>query len=253
MGKYFTVEVKPVMTPVTAGLTTAFADGDVLFDWTAFDIPKGAARLIGITAEIRPKGDTGSTVNKFQLELLFAKSKRISGVLTDPSTLGPLNAAPAASASIGTLSDTFIGHAPIVAGDFGVADQLSVASAEAPEGMVLEGVPESGTNVGYDKLYVSGIAGGAFAFTSTCLIDDGDLDGPTMTVKDVDPRLFIAVGDTVAVATTANTAITKAMGEVESMTSTTIVLTEAFTTADVVNEDIVYNTSPIRPILSFER
>ena len=143
---------------------------------------------------------------------------------------------------------------PIIATDFGqVNDSLAVASAAAPEGMVLEGLPDSGTNVGYDKLYVSGIAGGAFAFTSTCLIDNGDLDGPTMTVKDVDPRLFIAVGDTVAVATTANTAITKAMGEVESMTSTTIVLTEAFTTADVVNEDIVYNTSPIRLMLTFEK
>ena len=32
-GKYFTVEVKPVMTPATAGLTTTFGDGDVLFDF----------------------------------------------------------------------------------------------------------------------------------------------------------------------------------------------------------------------------
>ena len=119
--------------------------------------------------------------------------------------------------------------------------------------MVLEGEPESGTNVGYDKLYVGGIAGGAFNFVSGCLIDNGDLDGPTMTVQTVDPRLFIAVGDTVAVTTTADTAVTKAMGEVESMTATTVVLTEAFTTADVVDEDIVYNTSPIKLILTFEK
>jgi len=249
MSKYFTVEVKPVMTPVTAGLTTAFADGDVLFDWTAFDIPRGAAKLIGVTAEIRPKGDSGSTPNKFPFELLFAKTKS----LVDPSTLGPLNAAPAASAVLSTQADRFLGTMPVVAGDFADADQMAYASADAPEGMVFEGEINSGTNVGYDRILVGGIAGGAFAFTSTCLIDNGDLDGPTMTVKDVDPRLFILPGDTVAVATTADTSVTKAMGVVDSMTSTTIVLTEAFTTADVVDEDIVYNTSPIKLILTFEK
>ena len=248
-GKYFTVEVKPVMTPVTAGLTTTFGDGDVLFDWTSFQIPRGASKLIGVTAEIRPKGDSGSTVNKFPLELLFAKTKS----LVAPSTLGALNSAPAASAILSTQADRFLGTMPIVAGDFADADQMAYASADAPNGMVFVGEPNSGDNVGTDTLYVAGIAGGAFSFTSTCLIDDGDLDGPTMTVKDVDPRLFILPGDTVAVATTANTAITKAMGVVESLTDTTIVLTEAFTTADVVDADIVYNTSPIKLILTFEK
>ena len=248
-GKYFTVEVKPVMTPVTAGLTTTFGVGDVLFDWMSFQIPRGASKLIGVTAEIRPKGDSGSTVNKFPLELLFAKTKS----LVAPSTLGALNSAPAASAILSTQADRFLGTMPIIAGDFADADQMAYASADAPNGMVFVGEPNSGDNVGTDTLYVAGIAGGNFSFTSTCLIDNGDLDGPTMTVKDVDPRLFILPGDTVAVATTANTAITKAMGIVESLTDTTIVLTETFTTADVVDADIVYNTSPIKLILTFEK
>ena len=247
--KYFTVEVKPVMTPVTAGLTTTFGDGDVLFDWTSFQIPRGTAKLIGVTAEIRPKGDSGSTPNKFPFELLFAKSKN----LVAPSTLGPLNAVPAASAVLSTQADRFLGQMAIVAGDFADADQMAYASADAPNGMVFVGEPNSGDNVGTDTLYVGGIAGGNFSFTSTCLINNGDLNGPTMTVKDVDPRLFILPGDTVAVATTADTTVTKAMGVVDSMTSTTIVLTEAFTTGDVVNEDIVYNTSPIKLILTFEK
>jgi len=57
----------------------------------------------------------------------------------------------------------------------------------------------------------------------------------------------------VGVAVTAGTTAEKAMGEVASMTSTTIVLTEAFTTTDVVHEDIVYNVSPIRILLTFEK
>tara|TARA_R100000458_G_scaffold54765_1_gene58136 strand:- start:339 stop:1106 length:768 start_codon:yes stop_codon:yes gene_type:complete len=255
MGKYFTVEVKPVMTPVNAGLNAAFGDGDVLFDWTSFNIPKGAAKLIGITAEIRPKGDSGSTPNIFPFELLFAKSKlrATDGELVAPTTLGALNSAPAASAAIQTQTDMYIGHAPIVAGDFGVTDQLAVASAAAPEGLVLEGHPNSGINVGYDMLYVGGIAGGAFNFVSETLINNGDLDGPTMTTDGTDPRLFIAAGDTVAVCTDADNTATKAMGIVDSMTATSIVLTEAFTTADVANNDIVYNTSPIRLMLTFEK
>ena len=247
--KYFTVEVKPVMTPVNAGLNAAFTDGDVLFDWTSFEIPRGAAKLIGVTAEIRPKGDSGSTTNRIPFELLFAKSKS----LVAPSTLGALNAAPAALSDIEGQVDRYIGHTPIVAGDFSVTDQLTVASADAQPGLVLEGEINSGSSVGYDTLYVGGIAGGAFNFVSQTLINNGDLNGPTMTVDGTDPRLFIAIGDTVAVCTDADNAVTKAMGVVSSLTSNSIVLTEAFTTADVVNNDIVYNTSPIRLLLTFER
>ena len=247
--KYFTVEVKPVMTPVNAGLNAAFADGDVLFDWTSFQVPRGNSKLIGVTAEIRPKGDAGSTPNKFPFELLFAKTKSLSA----PSTLGALNAAPAASAVLSTQADRFLGTMPIVAGDFADADQMAYASADAPNGMVLEGEPNSGDTVGTDTLYIAGIAGGALDFRSGCLIDDGDLDGPTMTVKTIDPRLFILPGDTVAVATTADPTATKAMGVVSSLASTSIVLTEAFTTADVVHTDFVYNVSPITIKLHFEK
>jgi len=251
--KYFTVEVKPVMTPVADGLHTAFSDGDVLFDWTSFEIPRGGGRLIGAHVEIRPKGDTGSTPNIFPLELLFAKTKYIAGTLTAPSTLGILNTAATAPSSIYTQTEMFLGHLPIIAGDFGDTDSIAVASAASGKGIVLQGEINSGNNVGYDEFYVSGIAGGAFNFVSGCTINAGDLDGPVMTVADVDPRLFIAVGDTVAVTTTADTDVTKAMGVVKKMTDVLITLESAFTTADVVDDDFVYNTSPIKIILTFER
>ena len=257
--KYFTVEVKPVMLAADAGLNAAFGDGDVLFDWTAFQVPRGVSKLIGATVEIRPKGDTGSTVNRFPLSLLFAKTKD----LVAPTTLGALNSAPAASASIGTQANRFLGTMSIAAGDFNDAtDQLAVASAAAPNGLVLEPEPFSNNltsatdkekNPGIDLLYVGGIADGAFNFVSTCLIDNGDLNGPTMTVKDVDPRKFIAVGDTIAACDTTSTGSEIAMGVVESLGATSIVLTSAFTTGDVANEDIIYNVSPIRILLTFEK
>ena len=256
---YFNVEVKPVMTPVTAGLHSAFADGDVLFDWTSFEVPRGANRLIGAHVEMRPKGNANADPNQFPLELLFAKSKTVTaadGTVTynaAPSSLGALNSAATALTDISSQAGMYIGHVPIVAADVADIDSLAFASAAAPQGMVFEGELNTGSNVGYDTLYVGGIAGGDIDFTSLTRINNGDLDGPTMTVNGTDPRLHIAVGDTVAVTTAADASITKAMGEVASMTETSIVLTEAFTTADVVHTDFVYNTSPIRIILSFER
>ena len=74
-----------------------------------------------------------------------------------------------------------------------------------------------------------------------------------MTVADVDPRLFLDVGDTIAVTTTADTAVAKSMGVIKSMAdANTITLKAAFTTA-VVDNDFVYNTAPIAIRLHFER
>ena len=247
--KYFTVEVNPTITSVANGQHAEFSDGDVLFDWTSFQIPRGSSKLIGVTAEIRPKGDSNNTVNKFPFELVFAKTKS----LLAPSTLGNINSAPATSGSLQLQADRFLGTMPVVAGDFAAADQMAYASAAAPNGLVFEGEPNSGDTMGTDTLYVGGIAGGAFNFVSSCLINNGDLDGPIITVDGVDPRLFLIPGDTVVVTTTANTNVTKPMGVVRSLTGVSIILTEEFSTTDVVNNDFVYNASPIKLTLTFER
>ena len=252
--KYFTVEVKPVMATVNAGSNLAFSDGDVLFDWTSFEIPRGGSKLIGVTFEARPKGDGGATPNIFAAELLFAKEKRVSDVLTAPGTLGPLNAAPANSGVIADQCDTFIGHAPIVAGDFGVTDPPAVAFADVPNGMVFAGDPSTGSNVGYDKYYVGGIAGGAFDFRSLTKINNGDLDGPTLTVDGTDPRLIFAAGDTIAVTTAADATVQAALGVIDSIPGATrIDLTAVSTSGEVTNNDIIYNVGPIRLLLTFEK
>ena len=80
MSKYFTVEVKPTILPSVQD-DGAFGDGDVLFDWTPFDIPKGAARLLNVTALVR--GGAGTPVT-LAMDLFFAKSRK-SGSVTPPS------------------------------------------------------------------------------------------------------------------------------------------------------------------------
>ena len=46
MAKYFNVTVVPDI-PASRQHVGAFTAADLLFDWTAFDIPKGGAKCIG--------------------------------------------------------------------------------------------------------------------------------------------------------------------------------------------------------------
>tara|TARA_R110002020_G_scaffold215232_2_gene422361 strand:+ start:424 stop:1230 length:807 start_codon:yes stop_codon:yes gene_type:complete len=265
--KYFTVEVKPIISAIAAGLHTAFADGDVLFDWHAFQIPRGGGRLIGAHAELRPKGDSGATPNKFPLELLFGRhnfdhpNEGGNTNYTGPSTLGALNSAPANSGNISTLVDTFIGQVPIVAGDFADSiDPLAIASTSDTNGIILqrqEGQHNRGNvgggTAGTSRFYIAGIAGGDLDFVSATLINNGTLDGSVFTVDGTDPRLHIAPGDTIRACTATDTSTSKTLGTVASMAdANTITLTDT-TSVAVVNNDIIYNTSPIRILLTFER
>ena len=249
--KYFTVEVKPVIPNIAAGQHAAFADGDVLFNWHAFDIPRGPAKLLGVSCDIRPKGNADADPNKFPLELFFAKSRNNG---TNPTALGTVNSAVTVPAF---SPNQIISFVEVVAGDF--ADHLdsTTFSHTVPlAGTIFNGElkPEKGTNVGFDRYYVAGMAGGALDFTSGILINNGDLNGPILTVDGVDPRLSLAVGDTIAVTTTADTSISKSMGVIKSMAdANTITLESAFTTGDVVNNDIVYNVAPITIRLHFEK
>jgi len=249
--KYFTVEVKPTIPNVAAGQHAAFADGDVLFNWHAFDIPRGPAKLLSVSCDIRPKGNADADPNKFPLELFFARSRNNG---TDPTDLGAVNSAVTVPAF---SPNQIISFVEVIAGDF--ADHLdsTTHSHTVPLAGTLfgsEANPEKGTNVGYDRYYVAGMAGGNLDFTSGILINNGDLNGPVLTVNGVDPRLSLSIGDTIAVTTTADTAVAKSMGIIKSMAdANTITLESAFTTGDVVDNDIVYNVAPITIRLNFEK
>ena len=98
MGKYFQLEVKPTIKASIQKLG-AFADGDALFDWTAFDLPRGANRLIDVRAISR--GADG-VANSFAMAIHFAKTLNN----TQPATIGTLHAAP----QVGEYFNHSIGH-----------------------------------------------------------------------------------------------------------------------------------------------
>ena len=255
--KYFTVEVKPTVPTVAAGQHAAFADGDVLFDWTSFDIPKGASKLVGVVMEVRSKGDAGATVNKFPIDLLFAKSLVGSTTGATPGLSDPVSLGTSNSAMTTSTIPTMIGHVEMAATGFApsVDGTAICTTGRTPQdacNIVLEGVPESGTNVGYDKIWVGGLAKDAVDFTSLTQINNGTLDAASFTTNGTDPRLFLAVGDFVTATTTADTAVSKALGTVKSMTATNITIEETTENA-IVNDDFIYNRNPIKLILSFEK
>ena len=251
MGKFFTVEIKPTIPNVAAGQHAAFTANDLVFDWYAFDIPKGTSRLVGGTIETRPKGDAGSSVNEFDLELLFAKTVNNNA----PTSLGTVNDALTAGVNISNHMVGYIDNGSWNAHEVHLdSTAFTTLKSTLSNPAYFTGEPNSGTNVGYDKFYVAGIAAGNLDFTSLTRINDGDLNGPVLTVNGTDPRLFLAVGDTIAVTTTADTAVSKSMGVIKSMAdANTITLESAFTTGDVVNDDFVYNVAPIRISLHFEK
>ena len=247
---YFTVEVKPTIPNVAAGQHAAFAQNDLLFDWYAFDVPKGTCRLLHIDQEVRPKADAGSTVNEFDLDLLFAKANQDG---TAPSSIGTVNSAALGSAV--NLSNNMMGFIANGSWETHEVHLDSTAYTQCREvncGMFFSNPGPQVTTKGYDRYYMAAIAEGAFDFRSGILINAGDLTGPVITVDGVDATLSLAVGDTIGVTTTADTSVSKDMGVIKSIDSATqITLESAFTTA-VVDDDIVYNQAPITFRLHFE-
>jgi hypothetical protein len=125
------------------------------------------------------------------------------------------------------------------------------ANGVATSSMIVEGEPDSGTNVGYDKLYIAGFAGGAIDFSTGVLLNDAedvaDGAGTSLTVDGTDPRKCFQVGDTAYIHD-----VDTAIGTVASMTSTTIVL-ESNNVGAIANNDEFINANPIRIILGFSR
>ena len=69
MGKYFVTEVRPTISAAQMGGN--ITNADILWDWFAFDIPKGPARLIGLT--VRYAGKNGADVTELILNFSLLK------------------------------------------------------------------------------------------------------------------------------------------------------------------------------------
>jgi len=258
IGKYFTVEVKPTID-VAALAAGNIADAEVLFDWAAFDIPKGSARLTGIIA--RYTGKNGVDYTPTDIEIFFAKS--INSVA--PGTLGDDGAAVDTfgwfpniigktflDASNGSNDGDLIMGNIISAGGpgGGAAGNVNPNNQVMANGMVLTGEPDSGTNVGYDKLYIAGIAKGTHNWGASTMECGSGLatTSPTLAVTDLSPLLSgIGPGDIL------RDEDDNLLGTVKTVDSgTQMTMEDNLGNASAAGK-LVYNTTPVTFIFSFEK
>ena len=252
---YFNVRLRPDMvngdtTQLLAddNSDAAFAANDVLFDWTAVEIPK-TCRLLGVSAVINGEDGTAMTTTR-DIELIFA---RASADGSAPTTIGTVNAT---ASSLGVM-DNIIG-AITLDKDTGATgtDPFTVLSTiqggadqNGASTIVLDPTP---TPNGTQTIYVAGIVTGAVDFSTGVLvngaIDASAVEGTTITVDTVDARKCFAVGDLIYVAGTD----TQIPGKVKSLTDTVITFDTTNSTVDVVNDKEVICATPVRLTLHCE-
>tara|TARA_R100000664_G_C2738859_1_gene127713 strand:+ start:186 stop:1028 length:843 start_codon:yes stop_codon:yes gene_type:complete len=278
---YFNTIVKPtIKASEQAANSGVYTTQDVVFDWHAVDIPRGAAKLLGATAIFRQKH--GNAGQEFAFDLIYAKS--INN--TAPSSLGTSNA----TADGTGYYNNVIGKTTFIAKDY-MADILDngVSIASASQGgadsdsvdMVLECEPGSGTNVGYDKLYVGMIVNdstGGFDFSTAAEISraitiadntgsfvDADVEGTALNLVFAPGDVIHAADDIIIgeIDTVAASAVTFKFNGEETRSETNYTVPAnlaAFVTqngsgtaGDLADGDELYNVNPIKIILHFEK
>ena len=237
----------PVIVPTLKASSqhATFDNGDIVFDWVSFDIPRGPARLLGATISMRSNDLKNSVA---PLDLIFAKD---AGTNTAPATLGTENAI----LGLANFSRTdIIGFLPGALADMtgegvtATAVTYQTTATPAP-GLILESSPNSGGTTGTDRFYVGGLAGGQLDLTSNTTVDgtpatnQNNLD---TTASDDSPTTVFAVGDVI------HDEDDRLMGTVASLATNDIVMAANLANAGV-NAKKLYNINPIRIILHFEK
>ena len=267
MGRYHLTTVKPnipVATQIQSDKTDLpFSANDILWDWHAFDIPKGANYLKNIQVIVR--GEDGASQTARDLYVYFAKTDKYGNA---PASLGTGNAA--TSTIVGGFQNQLLGALNFDGGtgDLGGADQLLTSLIMASYsggdsgfghgglGLVLQGEPDSGTNVGYDKIYMAGIAGAGntWDFSTGTTVSGAQAEGLAATattgllVTGTSALLNFSPGDVLKVHDSDT-----ALGTVRSVIDATHIQFESTIGEDAANTDEVINATPITLQLHFER
>ena len=263
MGKYFNVTAKPYILP-SEQHDGNITDTQIMADWTEFEIPKGPARLIGVTVLYR--GKNGADVTPTDFEIFWAKGDPDGSA---PTSLGVVTAAVGVPAAGSPPWFNLIQGKTYVDASLGINDGdltylnvinvLNVAGGHTAtagtsgywnnNGLVLQGDPDSGSSVGYDKLYCALIAKATHNWGASTITVDGTpaATQKVMTVADVDARLMFAPGDVIY------DEDDRLMGTVKSIDSATQITFEDNLANAGVDDKVLYNASPITLVCSFEQ
>ena len=246
---YINKQVKPIITATTQN--TQFANNDLLFDWTAFDLPKGSSLLKNIAAVVRHADTAAQTMQ--HVHVFFARS--IDGVA--PASLGTVNA----TANGTGYFNNIIGGVILDKVDALIdgLDFVTVLSSGNSSGGNT-GVPEiafstddfsTATLKGFERYYVAAIhhGGNGLNFTTGVLLNQGSGQAAattetTLTTDGTDARKVFSVGDVVVAADGA------AVGTVTAVASAS--LTVDAVEAALEDDDELLVQSPFGLQLSFE-
>ena len=251
LGKYITRTVKPTIAANLANGDAALTANDVVFDWTAFTLPNGVNRLVGVTV-IAPPTNAGASQD-FPLDLLFATNTRGNGGIASgsaPQSIGTISSAATPAAS--PYYNDLVGAVKIDASDFTDTEPRSIGVTGVAQGgmnpVIFESYADSSSEGEY-TFYVAATTPGTPSLQSGIDINEGNAGAGTQTTITVDgaTALTLAPGDVLHAQDNA------VLGTVSSITNaTTIVLTAANEEA-FQEDDIIYNNNPITLIFTFER
>ena len=231
-GGYHLAKVRPTIDVLP---NQAFNAGDVLFDWYAFEIPKGACKLSTLNV-IMPGTDTAAAAG-IDMELFFATS--VNGVA--PTSLGDPNDAitvvPATA-----CKNHIIGHKYLDASAMENSDELisyniwtnTTGNVDATTDttkvdMVLEGDPTyKGTTAGYQTIWVAALTVGTPNHGTGVLLDgaitSGNAGAQTLDVsEDQDADDVFAIGDELLACASNGTSVQK-IGTITALTADTITI-----------------------------
>ena len=228
-GGYHLAKVRPTIDVLP---NTAWDAGDVLFDWYAFEIPRGACSVRSINV-VRPGTNTTATAG-LDIELLFATS--VNGVA--PPSLGNPDSAITKIAAT-ACKNHLIGHKYLDGSvlensdlllSYNIWTQTSGQSVGYDQiDMVIEGDPTyAGTTTGYQTVWVAGIAIGTDDFGTGVLLDGaiatGDAGAQTLDVsEDQDADDVFAIGDELLAAASGGGSVQK-IGTITALTADTITI-----------------------------
>ena len=253
---YLSVTLKPTL-PVAEIIQSdktdkPFAAGDVICDWFAFDVPNGTLKLESITLLIR--GENGGPQTARDVEIYFAKSDSNG---TAPASLGDENG------TVGGFGyyNNLLGCQVIDLSNYvGKLDYMSMATlgvsaagGGAGTNLVLQGEPNSGTNVGYDTLYIGLIGGASYAhdFATGVILNDAEniaVGGTALVTDGVDANKVFAPGD-VILKHDSDTVV----GTVKSVSANLITLESPGSGVIIANDDELVNSQPVTVILGFKQ
>jgi len=263
MGKFFNVDLNPDVVAedisvliATNKAHTDVAANDIIFNWQAIDVPKGSCMLRSISAIINGEDGAYGSGSLTDYELIFARS--VNGVA--PPSIGLTNST---GQLCFALRHHYIGSIMLdsVAAKTHVTNlgfHVGLVSGVNPSQdfnsglpLVIDLEPESGTNVGYDKLYVCGFQLAARHYCTAVTVDGAITSdtATTITVADMDATKIFSKGDTVYLHD-----VDTALGTVKSVSATSIELNAAIAGGtDLADDDELVNANPIKIKLGFEQ